>query len=325
MKKGFVKMSIRHLDSRISLVDLMDLSIKERTGSYIIHEESLTIIETSASPSIPHLKKGLSKLNINLEDIQYIILTHIHLDHAGGAGLLLEECPEATVVVHPKGCRHMKDPSRLIAGAKAVYGDDFDTLFDPIKPIPHDRIIAKNHGDTLKLSDNCTLTFYDTPGHANHHFSIYDPVSGGMFTGDTCGIQYCADTVHFYLPSTSPNQFNPDLMKKAIHFFREKKLNRIYFGHYGMTERVEHALTEVEMWLDIFMDNAEVTFNPGAPVEENIENLTGELFTHVKSYAIKQGINPKHPVFELLKLDMKVSAMGIVDYLNKNRSGEMRS
>ncbi|NQD67423.1 MBL fold metallo-hydrolase [Bacillus haikouensis] len=318
-------MSIEYLDSRISLVDLMDLSAKERTGSYIIHEEFLTIIETSASPSIPHLKKGLSKLNINLEDIQYIILTHIHLDHAGGAGLLLEECPQATVIVHPRGCRHMKDPSRLIAGAKAVYGDDFDTLFDPIKPIPEDRLLTKNHGETLKLSESCTLTFYDTPGHSDHHFSIYDPVSGGMFTGDTCGIQYRADKVHFYLPSTSPNQFNPDSMKKAIHFFRRKKLNRIYFGHYGMTEEVEHALKEVEMWLEIFMDKAEVTIDPGAALEENIENLTRELYTLVKSSAIRQGIDHQHPIFQLLKLDMKVSSMGIIDFLNKNKKGELKS
>jgi glyoxylase-like metal-dependent hydrolase (beta-lactamase superfamily II) len=325
MKKGFVRMSIDYIDSRISLVDLMDLSIKERTGSYIIHEESLTIIETSASPSIPHLKKGLSKLNINLEDIQYIILTHIHLDHAGGAGLLLEECPEATVIVHPKGYRHMKDPSRLIAGAQMVYGKDFNALFDPIKPIPEDRMIVKNHGEILQLSETCTLTFYDTPGHANHHLSIYDSVSDGMFTGDTCGIQYRADTARFYLPSTSPNQFNPDSMREAINFFRKKKLNRIYFGHYGMTGEVEHALSEVEKWLDIFMDKATDIFDACAAMDENVESLTKELFTLVKSSVVEEGINPQHPVFHLLKLDLKVSSMGIVDYLNKKRRGEQKS
>jgi glyoxylase-like metal-dependent hydrolase (beta-lactamase superfamily II) len=317
-KKGFDKMSIEHLDSRISLVDLMDLSLKERTGSYIIHEDALTIIETSASPSIPHLKKGLSKLNINLEDIQYIILTHIHLDHAGGAGLFLEECPSATVIVHPKGYRHLNDPSRLIAGAKAVYGDDFDTLFAPIKPIPEERMIVKNNGETLKLSETCALTFYDTPGHANHHFSIYDPVSGGMFTGDTCGIQYRTEEASFYLPSTSPNQFNPVSMREAINLFRDKNLNCIYFGHYGMTEDVDHALTEVETWLQLFMEKAQQTVSPKASMEENIEKLSAELFNLVKSSFIQQGVDQQHSLFELLELDMKVSAMGIVDYLTKS-------
>ncbi|WP_175988666.1 MBL fold metallo-hydrolase [Bacillus sp. Marseille-Q1617] len=315
-------MSIERLDSRISLVDLMDLSMEARTGSYIIHEESLAIIETSASPSIPHLKKGLSKLNIKLEDIQYIILTHIHLDHAGGAGLFLEECPSATIIVHPKGFRHMNDPSRLIAGAKAVYGDDFDTLFAPIKPIPEKRMVVKNHGETLKLSEGCTLTFYNTPGHANHHFSIYDPVSGGMFTGDTCGIQYRADEASFYLPSTSPNQFNPDSMKEAIHFFRDMKLDRIYFGHYGMTEEVEQALNEVEGWLELFMEKAQKTFSPKASMDENVEKLSAELYNLAKASFVQKGLDPQHSLFQLLELDMKVSAMGIVDYLTKLQKGK---
>ncbi|MFL8935650.1 MBL fold metallo-hydrolase [Rossellomorea oryzaecorticis] len=315
-------MCIEHLDSRISLVDLMDLSLKGRTGSYIIHEESLTIIETSASPSIPYLKKGLSKLNIKLEDIQYIILTHIHLDHAGGAGLFLEECPSATIVVHPKGYRHLNDPSRLAAGAKAVYGDDFERLFSPIKPIPKERMVVKGHGDTLRLSETCTLTFYDTPGHAKHHFSIYDPVSEGMFTGDTCGIQYRTEGKSFYLPSTSPNQFSPGDMKDSIQFFKGKDLKRIYFGHYGMSEEPAHALSEVEVWLDQFMAMAETVFSSNASFNENVEKLSIELFNMVKTSFFRSGADPDHPMFNLLKLDMKVSAMGIVDFLTKK--GEMK-
>jgi glyoxylase-like metal-dependent hydrolase (beta-lactamase superfamily II) len=316
-------MCIERLDSRISLVDLMDLSLKGRTGSYIIHEDSIAIVETSASPSIPHLKKGLSKLNIKLEDIQYIILTHIHLDHAGGAGLFLEECPSATIVVHPKGYRHLNDPSRLIAGAKAVYGDDFERLFSPVKAIPKERMVSKEHGDTLKLSETCTLTFYDTPGHANHHFSIYDPVSEGMFTGDTCGIQYRTEGRSFYLPSTSPNQFSPDAMKESIHFFKDKNLKRIYFGHYGMSEEPAYALTEVDAWLDQFIAVAEAVFSPHASFESNSEKLSTELFNHVKTSFVHSGTGSDHPLFELLKLDMKVSAMGIVDYLTKK--GERKS
>ncbi|OIU72396.1 MBL fold metallo-hydrolase [Rossellomorea aquimaris] len=316
-------MCVERLDSRISLVDLMDLSLKGRTGSYVIHEESIAIVETSASPSIPHLKKGLSKLNIKLEDIQYIILTHIHLDHAGGAGLLLEECPSATIVVHPKGYRHLNDPSRLIAGAKAVYGEDFERLFSPVKPIPKERMVVKGHGDTLRLSETCTLTFYDTPGHANHHFSIYDPVSEGMFTGDTCGIQYRNDGKSIYLPSTSPNQFSPDAIKESMHFFKDKSLRRIYFGHYGMTEEPVHALSEVDAWLDRFMAVAEAVFSPDSSFNDNSENLSTELYNLVKNSFVHDGIEPDHPLFNVLELDMKVSAMGIVDYLT--RKGELKS
>ncbi|WP_064092372.1 MBL fold metallo-hydrolase [Rossellomorea aquimaris] len=315
-------MSIYRIDSRISLIDLMDLSLKERTGSYVINEESLTIIETSASPSIPHLKKGLSKLNINLEDIQYIILTHIHLDHAGGAGLFLEECPNATIVVHPKGQRHLIDPSRLISGAKAVYGNKFDELFAPIKSIPEDRIEIKQHGDLLKLSDTCTLTFFDTPGHSNHHLSIYDPVSNGMFTGDTSGIQYTVGSKHFYFPSTSPNQFNPIQMKEAIAFYKGLKLDYLYFGHYGPTEDVSFALLEVEKWLDLFMECGKTYFDPKNSLEVNIEEITSILFDLSKKTMIQKGVEAGDPIFQLLRLDMNVSAMGIVDYLMKYEKGD---
>ncbi|WP_044337570.1 MBL fold metallo-hydrolase [Rossellomorea aquimaris] len=315
-------MSIYRIDSRISLVDLMDLSLQERTGSYIINEESLTIIETSASPSIPHLKKGLSKLNINLEDIQYIILTHIHLDHAGGAGLFLKECPNAKVIVHPKAKRHLVDPTRLIKGARAVYGEKFDELFHPIVPIPEERVIVMGHEEKLELSESCTLTFFDTPGHANHHFSIFDPVSNGMFTGDTCGIQYSVRSKHFYFPSTSPNQFSPERMKDSIRLYKELHLDRLYFGHYGVTEEVSFALGEVEKWLDLFMEKSKKQFSSKVTVEENVKAITSVLFELTKSKMIQKGVEPDHSIFKLLKLDMNVSAMGIADYFIRQSKGE---
>ena len=318
-------MSIYRIDSQISLVDLMDLSLKERTGSYILNEEALTVIETSASPSIPHLKKGLSKLNINPEDIQYIILTHIHLDHAGGAGLFLKECPNARIIVHPKGKRHLIDPTRLITGAKAVYGDKFEELFHPIVPIPEDRIIVMAHGEQLSLSEGCTLTFYHTPGHANHHISIYDSASNGMFTGDTSGIQYTIGSKRFYFPSTSPNQFDPEQMRNSISMYRSLNLDRLYFGHYGVTEEVSFALSEVEKWLDLFMKKSEGKYSAHVTMEENIRTITTLLYELTSNELVQKGIEPDNPVFRLLQLDMNVSAMGIVDYLNKRHKGDHSS
>lgn len=312
-------MSIYRIDSRISLVDLMDLSLKERTGSYIINEETLTIIETSASPSIPHLKKGLSKLNINLEDIQYIILTHIHLDHAGGAGLFLKECPNARIIVHPKGRRHLIDPTRLISGARAVYGEKFDELFDPIVPIPEERILVMEHEEKLSLSDTCTLTFYHTPGHANHHLSIFDSASKGMFTGDTCGIQYTIGSKRFYFPSTSPNQFDPKKMMNSIHLYRSLHLDRLYFGHYGVSEEVSLALSEVEKWLDLFLKKSEEQYSSHVTMEENVRAITSALIDLTGRELVQKGIDPKNPIFSLLELDMNVSAMGIVDYFIKQK------
>ncbi|KPL61301.1 MBL fold metallo-hydrolase [Rossellomorea vietnamensis] len=318
-------MSIYRIDSRISLVDLMDLSLKERTGSYIINEEALTIIETSASPSIPHLKKGLSKLNINPEDIQYIILTHIHLDHAGGAGLFLKECPNASIIVHPKGKRHLTDPTRLISGARAVYGKKFDELFDPIVPIPEERILVMAHEEKLRLSDTCTLTFYHTPGHADHHLSILDSTSNGMFTGDTCGIQYTIGSKRFYFPSTSPNQFDPEKMKDSIRLYRSLHLDRLYFGHYGVSEEVSFALTEVEKWLDLLVKKSEEQYSSSVTIEENVRTITSLLIELTGRELAQKGIDPNNPIYSLLELDMNVSAMGIVDYFIKQQKGDRSS
>src|SRR5690625_4408217 len=129
------------IDARIHLIDGFDLGVPERTGTYVIAEEELTIVETGPSPSVKYIKQGLQDLGFSLDEVKYIIVTHIHLDHAGGAGLLVRECPNAKVVVHPRGERHLIDPSKLAAGARAIYGDSFSELFDPIVPIDRKSVV----------------------------------------------------------------------------------------------------------------------------------------------------------------------------------------
>lgn len=305
------------LNDRIYLIDGYDLSVAERTGIYVIDEKDLTIVETGPSPSVKYVKKGLEALGFSLDQVKYIIVTHIHLDHAGGAGLLLEECPNAKVIVHQKGARHLADPSRLIAGAKAVYGEKFSALFDPVRPIPENRLLIKGDGDVLKISSTCALEFLDTPGHANHHLSIYDPVSKGMFTGDTVGIRYeqlIDDGINLFLPSTSPNQFNPNAMQKEIKRMLEMNLDYIYYGHFGMTDKPKDALRQVSDWLPIFMAEGEVVYAE----QKGHGDLSERLLTRVKEYLRKQDVHDDHDVYFLIGLDMQVSAMGIIEYLSKH-------
>lgn len=309
------------LGYRISLIDGFDLGRKNRTGTYVIADRNITLVETSASPSIPHILKGLNDSGIALEDIAYIILTHIHLDHAGGAGLFLQHCPNAKVIVHPKGARHLEDPSRLIAGAKEVYGEDFDKLFNPIIPIPHDRIIVKDDKGSLQTSDTCTLTFYDTPGHANHHLSIFDPISKGMFSGDTVGVYYREleqDGIEFYLPSTSPNQFNPEAMLAAADLYERLDVKRIYFGHYGVSENPKEVYKQLRYWLPIFVETAETAFKEYMTFREQVAATATNIFDKVTAHLTTMGVTMDHPVFEILRLDLEVCAMGLIDYLIKH-------
>ncbi|CUA80318.1 MBL fold metallo-hydrolase [Anoxybacillus suryakundensis] len=309
----------------ISLIDLYDLQTPHRTGAYVFREEEVTIIETSESPSIPYLLKGLEALSIDLRDVKNIIVTHIHLDHAGGAGLLLQHCPNARVFVHPKGMRHLADPSRLIQGAKAVYGEKFDALFDPIVPIPEDRLIVKEDGETLQIGKDRTLTFLHTPGHANHHFSIYDEKSNGIFTGDTAGVFYpqlLSYGVELYLPSTSPNQFDPEAMQTSLKKFMAFRPERIYFGHFGMSTHVQGVWEQLLRWLPIFVQTGHEIVNEqkDQSFTEKTEAVFKRLFNIIQTFLRKQQVPDDADVYKLLQLDLQVCAMGLVDYAeNKKR------
>lgn len=307
---------VQQLTDRIYLIDGFDLGIKERTGTYVLAEDELTLIDTGASPSVPYIKEGLHELGYTLEQVKYIIVTHVHLDHAGGAGLLLQECPNAKVVVHPKGARHLADPSRLIAGARMVYGEQFDLLFDPIVPIPEKQIIEKTEGGQLELSPTCTLEFWDTPGHAKHHFGIYDPISNGMFAGDTVGIRYqqlIPDNINLYLPSTSPNQFEPAAMQLAIDRFQASNFDAIFYGHFGMTTEPKEALRQASEWLVEFVEEAEAAVKQQKGPQELANRLQELVREHLRSV----GVPDDHEVYKIIKVDMEVSAMGLLDYLSK--------
>ena len=307
---------VQQLNSRIYLIDGYDLGIKERTGTYVIAEDELTLIDTGASPSVPYIKQGLSELGYTLDQVKYIIVTHVHLDHAGGAGLLLQDCPNAKVVVHPKGARHLADPSRLIAGARMVYGEQFDPLFDPIVPVPENQLIEKTEGGQLEIGSACTLEFWDTPGHAKHHFGIYDPVSNGMFAGDTVGIRYqqlIPDGIPLFLPSTSPNQFDPAAMQLAIDRFQTANFDAIYYGHYGMTSEPKEALRQAGAWLVEFLEEAEDAFAK----QQSPQDLAARLQEMVRTHLRSLGVPDDHKVYSIIKVDMEVSAMGLLDYLSK--------
>lgn len=302
------------LGNRIHLIDGYDLGVANRTGTYVICEEQLTLVETSASPSVPYILRGLEDLGLDPKDVRYIIVTHIHLDHSGGAGLLLKSCPNAKVVVHPNGARHLAHPERLIDGARTVYGEKFDELFDPILPIPEDKLITMADQDTLRIGPDCLLLFLDTPGHANHHYSIYDPVSNGIFTGDTIGGYYpelAQQGAALYLPSTSPNQFNPEAMMKSMERIRLLNVDRIYFGHFGMSEDPNEAYRQLEYWLPLFLRTAEQAFKE----EKNVEAIGARLFQLVQNWLTHQGVSTS--VDSKIQLDLELGAKGLFDYFKK--------
>nr|WP_017727960.1 MBL fold metallo-hydrolase [Halalkalibacterium ligniniphilum] len=306
----------RSVGNRISLIDGFDLNLKERTGTYVIHEKELTLIETGPSLSVPHILEGLKELDISSAQIRHIIVTHIHLDHSGGLGLLLNDCINARVYVHPRGARHLVDPSRLIKGAKAVYGDMFERLFTPILPVPEDKITTVEDGDELEIGPACKLEFLHTPGHAAHHISILDPVTNGIFTGDTLGVRYeplSREGIEFVLPSTSPNQFHPEQMLQSLKRIRKKRVERIYFGHFSVSTDPEFVYSQINHWLPIFVEEGKMFASENKSYHELADHLLGII----QRYLREKGIPDTHPVYEHIRVDLFLCSMGILEYLQK--------
>ncbi|MET3682827.1 glyoxylase-like metal-dependent hydrolase (beta-lactamase superfamily II) [Alkalibacillus flavidus] len=305
------------LDEDVSLIDVYDLGLPNRTGAYVIQDDELTVIETSASPSIPHLLDGLKAIGENPERVRHIIVTHVHLDHAGGVGVLLQSCPNATVHVHPRGKRHLADPTKLVQGARAVYGEQFDDLFDPVVPVPEDRLVEQPDGSDLHIGSR-TLTFYDTPGHAKHHVSIHDSKANAIYTGDTIGVYYPHTLPYgemLVLPSTSPNQFDPNAMLESLKRIESLGVDAIHFGHFGRSTEPAVVYDQMCDWLPLFLELSEDAVKRGSNAP--VESVRQALFDRVASYLDDIGVPREHDIYPLLEMDMRVCAMGLVDYLKK--------
>ncbi len=198
--------------------------------------EEYAIIETGTHHTVPIILSLLAQRGIERHQVKFVIPTHVHLDHAGGVGGLMQALPAATLLIHPRGARHMIDPSKLKAGATAVYGEEaFAKVYGDIIPVDAQRVREMHDGDHVLVGDR-RLDFYDTPGHARHHFCVYDSLSAGIFTGDTFGLSYpplMTEKGPFILPTTTPVQFDPETLKASIRKLLALNPERMFLTHYG--------------------------------------------------------------------------------------------
>jgi glyoxylase-like metal-dependent hydrolase (beta-lactamase superfamily II) len=225
------------LDFGIRVIDTGYLRNNFAASHMIVENRKAAFVDVGTTSSEANILNALHQAGLTEEDVLFIILTHIHLDHAGGAGRLMSIFPHARLVVHPKGARHMISPERLIAGAVSVYGEEnFRKLYGTISGVPEERVIVADDGFVLDFEGR-TLHFMDTPGHARHHNCIWDPKSDGVFTGDTLGLAYpelqLPGKRPFLLCTTSPAAFEPDAMATSIERVMKLNPSRLYLTHYG--------------------------------------------------------------------------------------------
>lgn len=211
-----------------------------RHGMAAIHlvraGDQAALVDCGTGHSLRNVQAALAQKGIAQEALRYIILTHVHLDHASGAGAAMRAFPNAQLVVHPRGARHMIDPSKLIAGATAVYGEQaMAEMYGDILPVDAARVIETQDGFVLDFNGR-PLEFIDTPGHAKHHHCIWDAQSKSWFTGDTFGLAYPECTVDgraFVFPTTSPVQFDPVAMRASVDRLLSRQPEAMFLTHYG--------------------------------------------------------------------------------------------
>jgi glyoxylase-like metal-dependent hydrolase (beta-lactamase superfamily II) len=285
---------------------------------YVMQQNNdFAIIETGTLHTVPTLLSFLDDHQIGYEQVRYVIPTHVHLDHAGGVGGLMQKLPEAKLVIHPKGARHMIAPDKLKAGALAVYGEEkFAQMYGDIIPVDEHRVIIAEDNDTLDL-DGRTLRFLDTPGHARHHFCVYDAMSNGIFTGDTFGLAYpelSTSAGPFIIPTTTPVQFEPEALKASIARLMALAPERMYLTHYGMIESPSLLVDALIEQIDDYVSIAEqhkTSTNQEADIAAALTRYT------IARLQARQSTLSEAAIVDVLKMDMQLNAQGLAVWLSR--------
>jgi glyoxylase-like metal-dependent hydrolase (beta-lactamase superfamily II) len=283
----------------------------------MVHQGRAAIIDTGAAPGVPRILAALQALGVSTEDVQYVIPTHVHLDHAGGAGQLMQACPNATLLVHPRGQRHMVDPNALWAGATAVYGaEEMLRAYGQVLPIDIQRTQVTHDGLQVQLAGR-ELLFADTPGHARHHHCIWDATTRGWFTGDTFGLSYREfDTAAgpWMLPTSTPVQFEPDALRASIQRLLDQGPQRIYLTHYGCVEGAKTLGRQLMTTLD---EMTAMARGLAAGKDRHQALKRGQLEVFIRGLRDHGSTLSEAQITDLLQVDLELNAQGMAIWLDR--------
>lgn len=285
---------------------------------YLVERDGeLAFVETGVSATVARIEALLRERDLRPEAVRYVIPTHVHLDHAGAAGQLMARFPAARLIAHPRGARHLINPDKLIAGARAVYGDErFDALYGEIIPVPESRVTIAEDGDSLSFGGG-SLLFRDAPGHANHHFVIWDEQSLGWFTGDTFGLCYpqmVSERGRMIMPSTTPVQFDPEKLRASIAMMMEARPRRMYLTHFGALENATEMARQLLEKIDRYCEIAQ-GFRAAPSAETEIARALYDLeFNNLSR--IRPDLSTV-AVDAILALDIDLNAQGLAHWVKQ--------
>ena len=287
-------------------------------AAYLIVERGrAAFVDTGTNHAVPRLLAALAGAGLEPDAVDFVIPTHVHLDHAGGAGLLMQRLPRARMVVHPRGARHMIDPARLVRSATAVYGAaEIERSYGALVPVAAERVVKSGDAMTIELAGR-PLVLIDTPGHAMHHHCIWDAASRGFFTGDTFGLSYRDfDTAAgaWIMPTTTPVQFQPEALRSSIERMLAFAPEHIYVTHYGRVGEVPRLARLLLGQLDEMVALARSV----APDPDRHRALMRGLEAiHLKSLRAHGVTLSDERIRELLALDFELNAQGIAIWLDR--------
>jgi glyoxylase-like metal-dependent hydrolase (beta-lactamase superfamily II) len=247
-----IRDAITELGHDVFQIDTRMAGYEGITAGYLIRAGRPCLVETGTGPSAPVVREALAALGVGASELATVVVTHIHLDHAGGTGDIAKMFPHAEVVVHERGARHLVDPSRLMSSARMVYGDELDGLFGELAPTPADRIRAVEQTGTIDLGGGRRLDSHYSPGHAKHHVGLLDSESGDLYVGDAAGV-YIPETADLR-PATPPPDFDLETALKSLRMFASLRPDRLLFSHFGpvtgVGEALERSAEELRVWVD---------------------------------------------------------------------------
>jgi glyoxylase-like metal-dependent hydrolase (beta-lactamase superfamily II) len=303
----------------ITAVDAQYLHPGHAASHIIADNGHAAFVDVGTNFSVPHLLAALDELGIAREAVDYLLLTHVHLDHAGGAGLLMRSLPNATALLHPRGAPHMIDPARLIEGSKAVYGAErFKTLYGDLVPIASERVRAVADGERVTLGGR-TLELIHTPGHALHHYVVVDAAHRSIFSGDTFGISYRAlDTARgpFIIPTTTPTQFDPVQLIASVDRMLSYQPESIYLMHFSRVGDVPRLGAELKDQIGRLADIARAhqgDADPAPGISTDMRELWHERLARHGSSLDAAGIDA------VLGGDLELNTQGLIAWLERDK------
>ena len=307
MKWSDAGMSTTKIGERIYLIDVQAGGIKNFIASYVLKGKQVAIIETGPTSSVPNLLSGLKELNVKPENVAYVAVSHIHLDHGGGAGTLLKYLPKAKVIVHPRGAPHLANPEKLWQQSRDVL-KGIAEIYGAPEPVPEERIIAAADGMTFDIGENVKLRVVETLGHASHHQSYYESSSESLFPGDAAGI-YLSE-VDAIVPTTPP-PFRLDIALASLDKLMSLKPKAIYYTHFGKasnpSEKLQIYSRQLNLWANVVKQSLEN--------KESLKIISERIIESDKDVQKALKHIKVHPV--LSETVFNESLQGFIDFVQK--------